>query len=605
MFDETRFDGSLFTLLALAPIAWTGYKLQINLLTGSKWFGMAVVVAIVPLFINPEFSVSMSSALSGLADRAPLLGALVLAGCMRQWSQLNQWQTMLPLFVATAAACLFTIPQALGWDPPGYLNLLGRRPLYPFLGLNHAGEIVTPTLLLTVTLGSKYRNNKLVLLALPMALACGFWGGNAIRLGLLLGLAALYFISRVNLKPIILISVAFAIGEMFRATTTGGFKSIESEFHSTAVRLEMYSAAIEKSVVTPQGIGLGQFEHSYPQWRSQQEVALTKSNISNGGFKAPKTLHNDFLQALLEFGWLGFVLLIVGCRSLFKNIFIHRDANDLLLFSGFFVAYGVCAFTRSPLNDNLVAMAILMLVLASLDRQQPNPSKSKPNTLNNLLAAALCMFSLFPTYQNLRGEQLIAAAIDDEERTFEYISQATEVRPWDSRTWVMMGAMYSISGQYDYSRTCFDQALSYHPYDLSALLGAIKLEQLDPQGSTARMLLHLETAEKLVPSHQEVVELRLRLLEPQLEAAEQAAAKLMRSGNGKARRYWLAAELIRAQIFVVKQDPSKARAALLSAAEFSDGKRALIERVAKKDELSRQLLTQLILEVFPSWPLIN
>jgi len=63
--------------------------------------------------------------------------------------------------------------------------------------------------------------------------------------------------------------------------------------------------------------------------------------------------------------------------------------------------------------------------------------------------------------------------------------------------------------------------------------------------------------------------------------------------------------LIRAQVELVKQQPDNARRALYAAAQFSDSKRALIERIAKKEELSRQLLTQLVIEVFPQWPIIN
>ena len=601
MFDETKFDGSLFAVLALAPIAYTAYKRKLQLLVGSHWFIAALLLGCLPFAINPEFDLSLASAISGLSDRAPLLSALVLAGCMSQWQRDNLWSTMLPLFVAVALACWFCLPQALGWDPPGYLNLLGRRSLYPFIGLNHAGEIVTPTLFLTIALGNKYCSKHWLLLAIPMALLCGFWGGNAIRLGFVFGLLALRLINKIELKPLFIITTIFAIGELLRAFTGDGFKSFEAEYRSTEVRLSMYSAAADKIIDTPFGIGIGQFEHSYPKWRSLDEIEMTTVNRSDGSFRAPKTLHNDLLQAILEFGWLGFLLLLAGCRSVWRNIKRHSP-QKMHLYAGFAISFAICALTRSPFNDNLPSMAIFFLATASLARPS-TPIKTSPLTI--ALGLTLCAVALVPASANIRGETLIAKAIDSEDDTFSYLSSASEARPWDSRNWVMMAAMYSISGQYDYARSCFDQALIYHPFDMSALLGSIKLERSDPNGSAARMLLHLETAEKLIPFHTEVIALRLELLTPQLQAAEARAAEFMRQGNGIARRYWLAAELIRAQVELVKQQPDNARRALYAAAQFSDSKRALIERIAKKEELSRQLLTQLVIEVFPQWPIIN
>ncbi|MFT7517409.1 MAG: hypothetical protein ACI84O_001201, partial [Myxococcota bacterium] len=442
-------------------------------------------------------------------------------------------------------------------------------------------------------------------LAVPMALISGFWGGNAIRLGIFGGLLALYFITKVNRKSLLIIVSLFIIGEILRATTSGGFKDFESEYRSTEVRLEMYSAAISKSAATPLGIGVGQFEHSYPRWRSTTEAQMTNANASNGAFRAPKSMHNDFLQALLELGWLGFALLSIGC---FKacQVILQQPREKLVLYSGFAFSFGVCTFTRSPFTDNLPAMVIFMLVVASLSHSTaPAASSAAKSKLTLATCCSLCLLAVIPAYANIRGESLIADAIDTQENTFDYLSTASEVRPWDSRNWVMIAAMYTISGQFEYARTSFNQALLYHPYDLSALLGAIKLEQLDPSGSAARMLLHLETAEKLMPAHKEVVTLRLRLLVPQLEAAEQEAKRLMRLGDGRARLYWLASELIGAHIALTKQRPDEVRRALYRAAQFSDGQRAVIERVAKKEELSRQLLTQLTFEVFPQWPIIN
>ncbi|MFT7516914.1 MAG: hypothetical protein ACI84O_000699, partial [Myxococcota bacterium] len=44
MFDETRFEGSLFAVLALAPIGFSAYKLQFKLLRGSNWIIAAALV---------------------------------------------------------------------------------------------------------------------------------------------------------------------------------------------------------------------------------------------------------------------------------------------------------------------------------------------------------------------------------------------------------------------------------------------------------------------------------------------------------------------------------------------------------------------------------
>jgi len=96
--------------------------------------------------------------------------------------------------------------------------------------------------------------------------------------------------------------------------------------------------------------------------------------------------------------------------------------------------------------------------------------------------------------------------------------------------------------------------------------------------------------------------LRLRTLIPLRDSVKNTYQELVKRGDSRSRNYWVAYELIEAQIAITKRDTAAARAALFSAAQFSDGKRAVIERVAKKEELSRQLLTQLTLEVFPRWP---
>ena len=604
MFDETRFDGALFTLIAILPIGFSVYKKKFSLISGSGWIFAAGLAGCLPFIFNPEFDLSLAPAIQGLVDRAPLISAILLAGCMHQWQRENLYITMLPLFVAVALACWFCLPQALGWDPPGYLNLLGRRPLYPFIGLNHAGEIVTPILLLTITLGQKYCKSSWLGLAIPMALLSGFWGGNAIRLGLACGLLVLFFFNRVSIKPLAIITALFIIGEIARASTTGGFKSLESEYRSTEVRLEMYAAGINKASTTPLGIGLGQFEHSYPRWRASKEAQMTNASATNGAFRAPKSMHNDFLQAILELGWLGSAFLLIGLFKVWQRV-QQTGREQLILYSGFAISFAICSFTRSPFSDNLPAMAIFMLVTASLAKPSHQYDNLAKKRLGIIGCGALCIISITPAYSNIRGESLIASAIDDPEHAFTYLSKASEARPWDSRNWVMIAAMYSISGQYEYARTTFDQALLYHPYDMSALLGAIKLEQLDPQGAMVRLMLHLETAEKLMPYHRDVVDLRIKLLTPQLEQAQQRAAQLSRQGNALSRRYWLAAELLKAHIALSKQDPIEIKRALFSAAQFSDGKRAKIERLAKKEELSRQLLTQLTFEVFPQWPTIN
>jgi hypothetical protein len=608
MFDETRFDGALFSLLALFPIGFSAYKQKLKLLPGS-WFAIAAIfIGSLPFFFSPQFSVSLASSLSGLSDRAPLFSALILAGCMSQWQRRNLWLTMLPLFVAVALACCFCLPQSLGWDPPGYLNLLGRRPLYPFLGLNHAGEIVMPALLLCIGLGQKYCAKRWLPLAIPMALLCGFWGGNAIRLGLLCGLLALFLVSKIKNKSLIIIAAVFIVGELMRAFTGDGFRSLEAEYRSTEVRFEMYAAGIEKAVDTPLGIGVGQFEHSYPQWRASGEAQMNNANMSNGAFRAPKSMHNDFLQALIELGWLGFALLTAGCYRLYKHIRLNAR-QDALLYAGFAISFAVCAFTRSPFTDNLPAMAIFFLVVAGLSQSSTKKDVCGKQSLPTLVASyGLCIFALLPVYSNLRGESIMASAIEDAtnnvdgEHLFSRLSTISEVRPWDSRNWIMMAAMYMHDGQYNYARTCFDQALLYHPYDMTALLGAIETEEQDPNGSAARLLLHLETAEKLMPYHETVMTLRLKILNPLRDSYKDAYQTLVKRGDGRARNYWVAYEFIEAHIAITKQRPDLARAALLSAAQFSDGNRAIIERAAKKEELSRQLLTQLTLEVFPRWP---
>ena len=163
MLDETRFDGGLFSILCLLPIIYSLAHKRFALFPGSIYIFTAISLGIVAFFTDPRFQFSHESAYQGLADRAPILSTLILMCCLYAWPKPRLTQLITPICWFTSAACVFALIQALGWDPPGYENILGRRPAYPFTGLNHAGEIVIPILLLSL---ASLNDNKFKILRL-------------------------------------------------------------------------------------------------------------------------------------------------------------------------------------------------------------------------------------------------------------------------------------------------------------------------------------------------------------------------------------------------------------------------------------------------------
>ena len=595
MLDETRFDGGLFSILCLFPIVYSLAHKRFALFPGSIYIFTAISLGSFAFFIDPRFQFSYESAYQGLADRAPILSTLILMCCLYAWPRpkLNKLVTIICWF--TSVACTFALVQALGWDPPGYANILGRRPAYPFTGLNHAGEIVTPILLLSIALLVDSKS-KMVLIT-PMLLVTGFWGGNAIRLGIILGLIILNLSKKLPLKKGALYIVLFIAGEILRSQLSGKIASLEEEAVSSKVRIEIYQSAIEKSFTTPLGIGIGQFEHSYPSWRSESEKELTSSNKLTGNYRAPKSLHNEFLQALLELGWAGFLLLAIGIVRFFKAI--HESPYYSNAYFAATTAFLVCTMVRSPLTDNAISLPLFALLSIAI-----LPPKNK-RSFFDLGLAPLALITIPPGYDAVRAEYHLAQGIQEDENIFERINLALESRSYDARTWIILGEVYLRQDQNIEARTCYQNALSYHPYDLSALMLAIRVESHPEKGNPSLMSLHLETAEKLMPNHEQVLNIRRSILQERITRIQANATQLTQQSNALATRYWLALNLVEAQLALHNKDNEGAIKSLYRAASLAESQRGLIERTARKKDLNRQLLNQLILKVYPNWPIID
>ena len=595
MLDETRFDGGLFSILCLLPIIYSLAHKRFALFPGSPYIFIAITVGSYAFFTDPRFQFSHESAYQGLADRAPILSTLILMCCLYAWPKPRLTQLITPICWFTSAACVFALLQALGWDPPGYENILGRRPAYPFTGLNHAGEIVTPILLLSLALLSD--NKFKTLLMVPMLLVAGFWGGNAIRLGMVLGLIILKLSKKISLSRGTICIILFIVGEIVRSHLSGKVASIEEESISSKVRIEIYQSAIEKSFTTPLGIGIGQFEHSYPAWRSEPEKGLTSSNKLTGNYRAPKSLHNEFLQALLELGWAGFLVLTIGTVHFFKAIRQSPHYSNAYLAAA--TAFLICTLVRSPLTDNAISLPLFAILSIAI---LPPPNKKSTFALG---LAPLALVAIPPGYDAIRAEHHLAQGIQKNENTFKRINLALEARNYDARTWVILGEVYLRQNQNIEARTCYQHALSYHPYDLSALMLAIRVESHPESGNQNLMLLHLEAAEKLMPNHEQVLNIRRSILEEKVKTVQKNATQLTQRGDALATRYWLALNLVEAQLALHNKDNEGAIKSLYRAASLAGPQRGLIERAAKKQTLDRKLLNQLIIKIYPNWPLID
>lgn len=596
--DESRADGASFSMLVLAFTAFTLWKQKrLTLLPGSFLVVGALVCGLIPLMLLAGENTGWAPSLGGLADRAPLLAAWVLAAAAATWKELSARSLALPLLFGGGIAALLGLVQAFGWDPPGYDSLLSVRPAYPFAGPSHAIEVQLPLLLLgLVFLPKDLQQRRLFWIAMaPIAAQVGYLGSNAGRLALLAGAAWMLLRQRAARLPILTVFVLVVCGELAR-TLLGGASILppDSAPRGVSVRSEIYLASAGHILTHPMGMGIGQFESNYPEWRSGEEARLTSGNWADTSHRIPKTPHQEVLLTGLELGWAGGLLLAVALLRLARG---RRETGGT---EAIWIGIGVMAMLRSPFSDNPAGLGIAALLLGS-DLRTWVPALQRPGF--SLLPLALGIVAATPAWAQLRGEHHVAAAVADQEKLVEHLNDAIEVRPWDNRSLVLLGSYYFASQDFHAARNCFDRALVHNPTDLAALTAYIKVEMFAPDGDEVLMLRLLARGEEFAPFHPSVKQARILWLDSYRKAFQDEAVRRIQQGIPNAGPWWTATHLAEAYMAAVEGDHETTKNALYAAAAMAKGgHKGLLERTAAQPDLGPQLIARLTRRVFPEWP---
>lgn len=576
------------------------------------WLG-AMACAMLPLLLASGEVAGWAPLVGGLADRAPLASAWLLAGVVvATLPREGDARWLLPLVGATSLAAAFGLVQAFGYDPPGFVPFGRLRPAYPFQGLSQAVEVILPCLLLAVALLPDLRRRPLpwLLLCLPLALEAGFLSSNAGRLAMLGGLGLGLWRQPDRRIGWIAAGVLYVCGELLRPLlgAGGGDRLTGGIPRGVEARMAIAEASAGKAATTPLGLGLGQFETDYPAWRPEAEAMLDREPLREAGrLRQPKTPHNEPLLGLLESGWLGAALLAAMLARLVTAR--RRLAPGPRPTDGAWLALGVMALVRSPFSDNPVALGLAALLLAEdlrgLGAAAAESVVAPASKIRRALVAAplaLGLLAVLPAWPQWRGEQLSARAVAGEAFDAEAMLHATEARPWDQRSWVLLGSYYLAAGRHDDARTCLRQAMMVAPYDLSALTAAIKVELEAPDGDEVLMRGLIARAESFAPYEPSVQDARLLWLRHYRDAYRSTAVAMVRQGMPGANAYWAAMNLAEARIAQVEGDREAMVSGLMQAASYLPGDQALIERTARLQEVDQLLLEELCLRLFPDWP---
>jgi hypothetical protein len=616
--DASRADGALFSflvvLLAVFALFAKPRQLPPTALPGFWfWFG-ALLCALFPLALAAQDVAGWAPLVGGLADRAPLLSAwllaaLVAASLPREGSA--EW--LKPLVYAVAAAGAFALIQAFGLNLPGVVPFGRLRPAYPFQGLSQATEVLVPCLLLAVALLPSLRQRPVLwlLVCAPMALEAGFLSSNAGRLALLAGVALGLWRQRDRRVAWIAIVALFVCGELLRPLLNagGGDGPVTEVPRGMEVRWEIDKASAAKFATTPSGLGLGQFENDYPSWRPEAEAMAGREALREAGrLRQPKTPHNEILLAILESGWLGAALLLAMLLRLLRARQLHSPGPRLT--DGPWLALGILALVRSPFSDNPAALGMAALLLAEDFRgyakgnlPQAGPAfAAKLRTAAPVATLALGVAAVLPAWPQWRGEQLSAQAFAGEEFDAQAMNDAVEARSWDSRCWVLLSSYYLAANHYDEARLCLRQALMVAPYDLSALTAAIKIEFEAPDGDETLLRGLIGRGESFAPYEPSIQDARVRWLTHYRDEYRSRAVQLVKQGIPGAADLWAAMNLAEACLAQVEGDDAKVKRSLMQAASYLPGKKAVIERAARLESFDQRLLEELCLRVYPNWP---
>lgn len=614
--DEPRADGAVFSFLAFAFAAFTLWQQrQLRVVTGSRFLAAATVFGILPLFLSAQGDNGWAPSLGGLADRAPLLSAWVLVCALVSWPQLDKQWLVRALVVVGAAASLYALPQAFGWNPPGW-EPMTRIPSFPYAGIIHAVEVVLPLLFLALAvLPTLEKAPRLWLCTVvPLALHVGVIGSNAGRLGLLAGGLVLLRAVPARRAGLAIAVTLVILGELGRAL--GGASGLNTgDLFSVGAteRPSMYSDAIQHAATTPLGIGIGRFQTSYPAWRSEETARILSNDWTIGVQRKPKTIHSEPLMMLLEFGWIGSLLLLAGLWRLWKQRQTGARADAIFDTTPAWLALLVSAAVRSPFTDNPVALALAALLLG-VDLQAARATQAAYGIATQkrwrlavpiFAVLGFGLLAVRPAWAQWRGEQLLVATLRDEAHLNENLLAATEVRPWDTQSWVLLGSFYLAHEDWNWARDCFYEALWYDATNLPALIALMRVEMQAPDADEGKLVALLARAEQFAPKNKAVVETRITWLRAHHSRFQREAVHRVEQGLPGAGLWWAATFLAEAQIAAAEGRKEDAHNALFRASSLVPRSKGLVERTARQENLEQQTIGRLTRKVFPTWPRIE
>lgn len=613
--DEPRADGALFSFLVLAFALYTFWQQrQLRVVAGSRLLGAATLLGILPLVLMASESYGWAPSLAGLADRAPLLSAWVFFCALASWPQFDKQWLLRTLLVVGAAASLYAIPQAFGWNPPGWEPLLSF-PSFPYAGIIHAVEVVLPLLLLALAALPLLRQSPRLWLftVAPMAFHVGLIGSNAGRLGLLAGGAVLFRAMPARRAGLAIAVTLVVLGELSRSLSGAVGHHTGDIFATTErIRPSMYADGLQHAATTPLGIGVGKFQTDFPEWRSEETSRILSHDWSIVEHRTPKTIHSEPLLALLEFGWLGTALLLAGLWRLWRLRQSGQRSEAIFDTTPAWLALLVSAAIRSPFTDNPVALALAALLLG-LDLQnalaaraqvQAMPMPKWRAALPMVAVLGLATIACRPAWSQWRGEQLLVAAIQDEDRFNEHLIAATEARPWDTQSWVLLGSYYIARERWDWARDCFKEALWHDATNLPALTALIRIEMDAPDRNEADLVVWLARAEQFAAKNKAVVGARVIWLQAHHSRFQKEAVRRVEQGLPGAGPWWAATFMAEAQIAAAQGRVDAARNALFRASATVPMLKGLVERTARQQDLDQQTIGRLTRRVFPTWPRI-
>ena len=619
--DEPRADGALFSFLVLAFALYTFWQQrQFRVVAGSRLLGAAALCGILPLVLLANEAYGWAPSLAGLADRAPLLSAWVFFCALASWPQLDKAWLLRALLMVGAAASLYAIPQAFGWNPPGW-EPLSSFPSFPYAGIIHATEVVLPLLLLALAALPMLRQSPRLWLftVVPIAFHLGLIGSNAGRLGLIIGGMVLFRTVPARRAGLSIAVALVVLGELSR-TLSGSIGHHTGDIWATSERIRptMYADGIQHAATTPLGIGVGRFQTDFPEWRSEKTSRILSNDWTIVEHRTPKTIHSEPLMALLEFGWLGSALLLAGFWRLWRLRQSGKRTEAIFDTTPAWLALFVSALVRSPFTDNPVALAFAALLLG-LDLQHALASRSHlqatvantPATqtkwrtaLPAIAVLGIATLACRPAWSQWRGEQLLVAAIQDESRFNEHMIAATEARPWDTQSWVLLGSYYLAREHWDWARDCFKEALWHDATNLPALTALMRIEMDAPDRNEADLVVWLARAEQFAPKNKSVVGARVIWLRAHHNRFQQEAVRRVEQGLPGAGPWWAATFMAEAQINAAQGRSDAASEALFRASATVPRLKGLVERTARQENLDQQTIGRLTRKVFPTWPRI-